>query len=445
MFRITIFVLLGSALLAACVLLWTHDGAAMAADLAPAGRTPGIPPGPETRRVSEITSHAALSQPDQATIHSRPLRPHRGVRGVITSPRIRLADGSNAVDPKAWEATVYALVPAPKRRTIDRIGILRRRSPTSSRGDFEIDLPTGSHLLLVEHRVQDASECLVHEAWYAYVDIDATHRLPIDLGSHTFAAATIAGRVAHDDGRLSRGATVSCSDESVAPGESFPRGVHLRSDVDGAGRFAFSLSSPDASLKSARVSATEAGLRAAAETVTPGSFTQLTLRRSEPATQVTIEVPWPTAMTVWIHARDRKLYFMREAGSPRGGAQVFEETRHLPAGRYAIEVYRDVAGDSREWAVKDVAIDGGGERRVRFDSAFRPTREMTGRTRPGERVAWVTRASDGSTWIRETTRADAEGRFIFRAMPTSAITLAIADRMQVVDEGFVRAVDLGDV
>ena len=52
-----------------------------------------------------------------------------------------------------------------------RIGIARERAPLSPRGDFELDLPTGSHLVLVQHRVGRSGAAAVREEWYAYAEV----------------------------------------------------------------------------------------------------------------------------------------------------------------------------------------------------------------------------------------------------------------------------------
>jgi hypothetical protein len=376
-----------------------------------AGPPAAVPRAPASRprvvtRAAERTAAAAA--------------PHRGVRGIVASPRVRRGDGSPGVDPARWELTVYALVDRPARRAVDRIGIVRRRGAVDATGAFGVDLPTGRYLVLVQHAAS-AEGLTILEAWYAYADVDPSDLRPRDLGRHEFGAAVIRGCVRDPDGAPVAGVPVDCSDESRSPGDALTRGVHLRVPAASDGRFALSLARADGTSPVVRLAARHDDLEGTVHGVRPGDVVELALGAPEPTSEVALAIPWSASQRVWVHALDRRLGFMVEGGrAPPSG--IVEERRRLPLGRYAVLVQR--AGPAGgEWARSEFAVEGIEPLRVALEPAFRPARTIVGTSGRATVVEWVTRASDGSTFVQGRAAAGPDGRFELRDVPTDGILL----------------------
>lgn len=393
------------------------------------------------RPASRSAPGAFRAAPAPAT---RPRAVRQGVRGVVASPRVTLPDGGPGVDPAAWECSVYALVPNAARRAVDRIGIARERAPLSRRGDFELDLPSGSHLVLVHHRVPRPGAVAVQEAWYAYAEVGEADVALVDLGRHAFSATTIEGIVTGPGGEPRGGVRVDLSDEEKAPGDPLVRGVPLLDMTDGAGRFAFSLTRADGQGVIARLSAQEGSALARRDGARPGDFVELVLRRPEPEAEVVFELPWSPATKLWVCATGRRLGFMRELGREPAGALV-EEKRLLPPGSYVVELFRSSAAAGDEWARVEVTIPDAAPRRIRVDPAFGPARTIIGRARPGARVAWITRFDDGSRLERDSVIADDDGRFALRGLPTTQTLLATGSILTTVPPGCEPLTDVGEL
>jgi hypothetical protein len=436
---------------AAAALLVADGGAGAGAPRRPGwgtrGQATGRPPADADRAPQATGPGAAHPDADRAPAPSPATRPRairQGVRGAVASPRVTLADGERGVDPAAWECSVYALVPNAARHAVDRIGIARERAPLSRRGDFEVDLPTGSHLVLVQHRVTRPGAAAVQEAWYAYADVGEADVALLDLGRHAFAATTIEGIVTGPGGEPRGGLRVDLSDEQRTPGDPLATGVPLLGATDDAGRFAFSLARADGGDVIASVSAQEGSATARRDGVRPGDFVELVLRPPEPEAEVAFEVPWSPATKLWVYATGRRLGFMRELGRDAPGS-VVEEKRRLPPGSYVVELFRSSAACGDEWARVDVAIPDAAPRRIRVDPAFAPARSITGRARPGAKVAWIVRFDDGSRLERDSVIADHDGDFVLRGLPTSQTLLATGSILITVPPGCEATTDVGEL
>jgi hypothetical protein len=434
------FAALAMVVVAACVLLMRPDRPDAAAPV-----VWSAPDGVAAAQAADARPASAGAEPIRSAAASsrtvaRRAAPHRGVRGIVTSPRITIAGGARGVDPAGWEATVYALVPSAARRTVDRIGIIKRRAPGSARGDFEIDLPIGRHLVLIEHRAPVASGRTVLEAWTAVVDVALSQRTPIDLGAHAFSAAFVSGRVIAPPGISPVGIPVSCSDDGTGAGVL--QGVPIRVATAEDGWFAFSLVRQDGVVSAVDLSAATAGMRAGARGITQGAFVELELGFMEPVAETTISIPATGPVTLWIHARDRRLYSMTQSAR-RGGDAVLEEIRVLPLGRYVVEVFRESGAAGGEWAAHEFVVADAAPHRVAFVPSFRPGRDVAGRVEPGERVAWITRATDGSSFVRQEVEADSEGRFVLSALPAEEVLVASSGRVRVVEAGPPGVLELG--
>jgi hypothetical protein len=395
----------------------------------------------ETRPPVRRLAPADLAEFEPAT---RRRTPRQGVRGLVASPRVPLPDGGIGVDPAAWECVVYALVPNAARRVVDRIGIARESTPLSARGDFEIDLPTGSHLVLVQHRVQRAGQPPLVEAWYSYADVAPADVALVDLGSHAFAAATISGAVTGQDGAPRGSARVELSDEEKVPGDPLPRGVHLLGACGEDGRFSFSLARADGRPVVARVSASDDGASARRNGARPGDWVDLVLARSEPEAEVVFEIPWSADTRFWLYATGRKVGSSRSLGKGSPGDLV-EERRRLTPGTWIVELFRPTPAPAGEWARVEVPIADATARRVRLDPRFVPARVLQGRVKPGAKVAWVTRLDDGSVIERDSVLADPAGRFELRCVPTTQTLLATGSILFPVPPGSGPTFDVGEL
>jgi hypothetical protein len=366
------------------------------------------------------------------------------VRGTVASPRITLPNGGPGVDPRWWECSVYALVPNAGRRAVDRIGIARERAPSTPRGDFEIDLPTGSHLVLVQHRIARPGAPPLLEAWYAYAEVGAEDLALRDLGVHTFAPAAVTGVVIGAKGEARAGVRVDFSNESKAPGDPLPRGVHLLASAGDDGRFAISLARADGQEVVGRVSAFEDGASAHRDGARLGDFVELRLGRSEPEAEVVFEIPWSASTRVWIYALDRRFGISRLLGRGTPGETV-EERRFLAPGAYAVEIFRPAGPERGEWARVEVGIPDAAPRRIRLNPVFSAARTITGRTKPGSTVAWATRLRDGSIIERDSAAADRDGRFVLRGVPTTQTMLVTGSTLTPVPPGCEAVLDVGEL
>jgi hypothetical protein len=308
------------------------------------------------------------------------------------------------------------------------------------RGEFVLDLPTGAHLVLVEHHVRSGAEA-VHEAWYAYVDVADDETSPRDLGVHSFGAPLIRGVLRGAGGAPRPGAMVDVSDEQLEPARRLVRGIHLRVLTGDGGRFAVGIARTDGTEVVTRVSARVGSAEARADGVRLGDTIELVLA-DDGGTDVAFELPWSEGQRVCVRSLDRRLGFMIAGGrAPPGGVQ--EERRRLPPGRYEVLVTRGARG-SEEWARTEVAVDASPGQRIRFDPRFRPARSVRGRLAPGTEVSWLAKATDGSTLVRERTRAGADGLFALHGLPTSEVLLQLGTTLTAVPAGTAPDVDLGE-
>jgi hypothetical protein len=370
--------------------------------------------------------------------------PRRGVRGVVSSSRVRLEDGRSGVDPKSWEAQVYALVPSRARGTTDRIGIAHETAPRTAEGAFELDLPTGSHLVVLQHRVARAGLPAILEAWYAYAEVASSDTALVDLGTHRFAAAPVEGIVRGSRGEPCEDAMVDLSDEAKARGDPLVRGVRLTAATGPDGRFAFSLARADGLDAVCRVSASAGGATARREGVRGGDFVELTLPAGPARADVTFEIAWSPETIFWVYARARRDGFMTHLGRCPPDALV-EQRRLLETGAYVVELFRRSGPDADEWARLELDLPEPGPRRVRIDPVFQRARALAGSTRAGARVAWVTRLEDGSTLVRGSTVADGEGRFVLRGVPTVETLLATGSILMPVPPGSEALYEVGEL
>jgi hypothetical protein len=437
MARAVAFALIVVAVVLGVLLVDTHEPPSVEP---PAAREPALRARDGKGGVPETRPVVAVRIPVEARAVSSPA-PHRGVRGVVVSSRVQLADGSDGVDPDAWEADVYALVLSRERRVLDRIGIATSRRPLSDRGDFEIDLPTGRHLIVIRHQVGSA-QARVLEAWYGYADITESQSTPVDFGRREFARGAIEGVLLGENGDACGQQEVAFSDEEKDPGDPLVRGVHLGTLTSAEGRFAFSVAREDRTAVVARVFAHVNGAQAERRDVRHGEFIELVLRKQEPEADVTFEVPWSAGMTFWVYSLDRRLAFMREGGKAPEG-RVVEERRALPPGRYVVEVLREA--DSPEWARKEFELTSAAPKRIRVEPVFQPARTITGSASPAATVAWVTRIRDGSSFVRRTANADSDGRFVLRGIPTLEVHLQIGSVLTRVPRGTDAVLDVGQL
>jgi hypothetical protein len=437
-----ILLALAAAALAA-VLLLRAERDARAPSTVGVASAPLLPAADQAPPPSRAQSRRLIEPSPPPPPESRPPAGRQGVRGAVASPRVRSPDGTPGIEPSAWECTVYALVPSAERRTVDRIGIVRERVPASRSGDFEVDLPTGDHLVLVQHRIARPGSPPLLEAWYAYATVRDEDRTLVDLGRHEFAAATVAGVVTGPRGEPCGTARIDFTDETRSREDPLTRGVHLVASPGPDGRFEISLARADRQDVVARVSASDGGASARKEGVRPGEFVELVLEGPGPEADATFEIPWSESARVWIYAIDRRWGFARELGAGSAGA-IVEERRLLAPGAYVVEIFRSGPAGA-EWARSEVVIPDAAPRRIRIAPAYQAARAVTGRARPGSRVAWATRLGDGSTLERGSTTAGEDGRFLLDGLPTTQFLLATGSILTPVPPGCEAVLDVGEL
>jgi hypothetical protein len=295
--------------------------------------------------------------------------------------------------------------------------------------------------VLVQHRVGEAANPAVLEAWYAYADIGPADVVPTDLGRHAFGAVPTTGIVLDEAGRPCAGIEVDVSDETTAPGERLTRGVHVVTPAGEDGRFAFSIVRADGTQPLARVSARRGTASAVREDVRPGEAIELVLVPPEPEADVTLEVPWSEGIRLWLYGEERRLGFAREGGKSPEGAML-EERRSLPLGKYVVEVFRPVPG-GQEWARARVDVSKAVPQRVRIEPAFQRARTVSGLAPPGVVVAWLTRIADGSSFVRGSATAGPDGRFELGGVPTERTLLRAGAASAWLPAGREEQVDVG--
>jgi hypothetical protein len=419
-----------------------RDGAGPPASLAPPSPEPaeGARPVPAPAK----TRPPAPQRMAAASVASRPRAgPRRGVRGRVASTRVLLEDGEYGIDAAGWEVRVFALVRSRVRNAVDRIGIASRDVPGGIHGEFELDLPAGPHLVLVQHRAPRPGASSVLEAWYAYAEVRASDSALLDLGRHRFASVAVEGVVLGAGREPVAAAEVDFTDEAKDPDDPLPRGVYLRSASSDRGEFAFSIARPDGSPVVGRLVARAGGREAARADARPGDWVELVLAPPRESAEVTLEAPWAPGLRLWVSSETRRLAFTVDPG--RTPAEVVREVRVLPWGKYRAEVFRQAVGGALEWGVASFEVPEAPSTRIRLDPPFGPARTITGRTRPGARVDWIARAGEGRPVVRDSVVADREGRFALRGLPTIECLLACGSALHPVPPGREPEIDVGEL
>ena len=199
----------------------------------------------------------------------------------------------------------------------------------------------------------------------------------------------------------------------------------------------------DGSPVSGRLVARASGLDAGRTGVVPGDFVELVLGRPEGSVEITLEVPWAPKLRIWVASESRRFAFARDGG--RVACELVEEARVLPPGKYRAEVFRQSDSGSVEWGQTSFEVSAASPRRIRIDPVFVPARKVTGRARPGARVAWVAQSAEGPPIVRESVVADGDGRFELFALPPTECLLSCGSILLPVPPGCEPSLDVGEL
>jgi hypothetical protein len=423
-----------------------------APEFPPASSTPSVfgaadqtaPPG-AIGRVAVVPFVEPESRPaDSRPFDSRPAPeslPTTGVRGRITSPRVRLNSASDpepvfGVDPRrCWVIPSRVNLSIPGNIIVEPKAEVR---PRTSAGDFVVALTPGLWCLAAR---QD-SDALV-EFWNAHLKVEEGRF--IDLGDVHFSETVTQARVVDPSGSPLAGFPLLIDDNRIAhlDGRSVPlEAIAFSStDRDGRVRCAFSrYSGPHAADRSGPVF--EVRWMAPADpiierTVLVGSATELVVEpRANGSEGVTVQfsvgIRPGQHFSVYGEGLGYDIAYPPDLVEPDGRRSI---GLGLKPGRFVVEC-RDGANVSRETIV--VGADASQGRPIRIEPQWTPGRTLYGDVRGPVRRLLPT----GGTFEVTAGGVDADGYFELHGLPLESLTIKVGDRVVTVPAGTDPRVEL---